>query len=47
VERRVSGLGSVPKRSAFLIEDGRTIRASWLLGGELPDLDAVLAAASR
>lgn len=39
-------MGSVPTRSAFLVEDGVTIRASWLLGGELPDVDAVIAAAS-
>lgn len=45
VEREVSGMRSVPTRSAFLIEDGRTIRAAWLLGSELPDVDAVLAAA--
>jgi hypothetical protein len=31
-------------RSAFLI-DGITVRASWHLGRELPDLDAVIAAA--
>jgi hypothetical protein len=32
-------------RSAFLIRDGRTIVESWLLAGELPDVDAVVAAA--
>ena len=31
-------------RSAFLI-DGEAVRAAWLLGGELPDLDIVIAAA--
>jgi hypothetical protein len=36
----------VAARSAFLIEDGERIRAAWMLGGELPDLDAVIAAAS-
>ena len=35
----------VSARSAFLIE-GDTVRASWLLGSELPDVDAVIAAAS-
>ena len=35
----------VPARSAFLIE-GDTVRASWLLESELPDVDAVIAAAS-
>jgi peroxiredoxin len=38
-------MADVPARSAFLIEDGSRIRASWMLGGELPDLDAVIAAA--
>ena len=32
-------------RSAFLIRDGETIEAAWMLGGELPDIDAVIAAA--
>lgn len=35
----------VAARSAFLLEDG-TVRAAWMLGAELPDLDAVIAAAS-
>ena len=35
----------VPARSAFLIE-GDTVRASWMLGSELPDVDAMIAAAS-
>ena len=35
----------VALRSAFLIRDGETIEMSWLLGGELPDIDAVIAAA--
>jgi len=35
----------VAARSAFLIEDGETIRAAWMLGRELPDIDAVIAAA--
>jgi peroxiredoxin len=38
-------LADVSARSAFLIE-GDTVRASWLLGSELPDIDAVIAAAS-
>jgi peroxiredoxin len=38
------GMSDVAMRSAFLIEDGATIRAAWLLGGELPDIDAVIAA---
>jgi peroxiredoxin len=39
------GMADVPARSAFLIEDGVRVRASWLLGRELPDIDAVVEAA--
>ena len=39
------GMLDVPARSAFLIEDGETILAAWMLGGELPDIDAVIAEA--
>ena len=39
------GMLDVPARSAFLIEDGATILAVWMLGGELPDIDAVIAEA--
>jgi peroxiredoxin len=39
------GMRDVPARSSFLVEDGATIRASWMHGRELPDLDAVIAAA--
>jgi peroxiredoxin len=35
----------VAARSAFLVEDG-TVRAAWMLGTELPDVDGVIAAAS-
>jgi peroxiredoxin len=35
----------VPIRSAFLIRDGETIEAAWMLGRELPDVDAVIEAA--
>jgi peroxiredoxin len=38
-------MSDVAIRSAFLIRDGATIEAAWLLGRELPDLDAVIAAA--
>jgi hypothetical protein len=31
--------------ACFLIEDGETIRAAWMLGSELPDFDAVIVAA--
>jgi peroxiredoxin len=37
------GMQDVPSRSAFLVRDGETIEAAWMLGGELPDLDAVIA----
>jgi peroxiredoxin len=40
-------MDDVPARSAFLIEDGTTIRETWMLGRELPDIDAVVAAAQR
>ncbi len=33
------------ERSAFLIA-GDTVRVSWMLGRELPDVDAIVAAAS-
>ena len=41
-----SACSDVAVRSAFLIRDGETIEAAWLLGGELPDIDAVIAAAA-
>jgi peroxiredoxin len=41
----LQGMADVSARSAFLIE-GDTVRASWMLGREMPDLDAVIAAAS-
>ncbi len=39
------GMSDVPLRSAFLIRDAETIEAAWLLGSEMPDIDAVIAAA--
>lgn len=39
------GMVDVAVRSAFLIRDGETIEAAWLLGRELPDVDAIVAAA--
>ena len=39
------GMADVSVRSAFLIRDGATIEATWMLGGELPDIDAVIEAA--
>jgi hypothetical protein len=37
-------MSDVPMRTAFLIRDGETIEAAWMLGSELPDIDAVIAA---
>jgi len=39
------GMVDVAARSAFLIEEGQTIKEAWMLGRELPDIDAVIAAA--
>lgn len=36
------GMIDVPARSAFLIRDGTTIDAAWMLGRELPDIDVVI-----
>ena len=41
------GMTDVPARSAFLIEDGERVLASWMLGAELPDLDTVIEAAGN
>jgi hypothetical protein len=35
----------VAMRSAFLIRDAATIEAAWMLGADLPDIDAVIAGA--
>jgi len=45
VVREIPEIGVVAARSAFLIEDGETIREAWMLGRELPDIDAAIAAA--
>ena len=42
----LGGMRDVAARSCFLIEDGQTIREAWMLGRELPDIDAVIAIAS-
>src|SRR5262245_33060057 len=44
VEVELLGMAGVAIRSAFLIE-GDTVRASWLLGREMSDIDVVFAAA--
>jgi glutaredoxin-dependent peroxiredoxin len=41
----LGGMQDVAARSAFLVEDGERIVEAWMLGRELPDLDAVIAAA--
>jgi hypothetical protein len=38
-------MADVASRSAFLVADGRSIVAAWMLGRELPDIDAVIEAA--
>jgi peroxiredoxin len=38
-------MADVAARSAFLIDDD-TVKAAWMLGTELPDVDAIVAAAS-
>ncbi len=43
----LGGMEDVAARSAFLIEDGETIREAWMLGRELPDIDAVIEAATE
>ena len=44
VEATLDGM-AVSARSAFLLDAG-TVRAAWMLGTELPDIDAAIAAAS-
>jgi peroxiredoxin len=39
------GIHDVAERAAFLIDHSATVRASWPLGTDLPDVDAVIAAA--
>ena len=41
----LGGMQDVAARASFLIEDGRMVVAAWMLGRELPDIDAVIAAA--
>jgi peroxiredoxin len=41
----LGGMSDVAARTAFLIEDGTTVRQAWMLGRELPDVDAIIAAA--
>ena len=41
----LDGMQDVAIRSAFLIRDGETVIESWMLGGDLPDIDAIVSAA--
>ncbi len=41
------GMSDVAIRSAFLIRDGETVEVAWMLGGEMLDVDAVIAAAGE
>ena len=36
----------VALRSAFLIRNGETIEASWMLGGDMPQIDVVIETAA-
>jgi peroxiredoxin len=47
VEFELAGMKGVAARSSFLIEDGEAIRAAWMLGSELPVVDAVIEAARQ
>jgi peroxiredoxin len=47
VEMELGGMKGVSARASFLIEDGETIRAAWMHGSELPDVDAVIEAARQ
>jgi glutaredoxin-dependent peroxiredoxin len=41
------GMIDVAVRSAFLIRDGATVEATWMLGGDLPDIDEIIARADE
>jgi peroxiredoxin len=46
VDTTVWGMAHVSRRSAFLIDEAGTVRAAWAYeGGELPDVDQIIAAA--
>jgi peroxiredoxin len=40
------GMADVPMRASFLIEDGSKVVETWMHGSEMPDIDAIVAAAS-
>jgi hypothetical protein len=39
-------MADVPMRASFLIEDGSKVAETWMHGSEMPDIDAIVAAAS-
>jgi peroxiredoxin len=41
------GMADIPMRAAFLVRDGKRVEASWMLGGDMPDIDEVIAVAGR
>lgn len=46
IAREYRGMKDVPLRSAFLVEQGGTVRRAWRYDdAEVPDLDAIVAAA--
>jgi peroxiredoxin len=46
VETTLWGMAGVSRRSAFLVDEAGTVRAAWAYeGGEVPDVDEILAAA--
>ncbi len=46
IARGFRGLGGVAERSAFLVDQGGTVRGAWRYGtSEVPDFDELLAAA--
>jgi peroxiredoxin len=46
VGREFRGMGSIPRRSAFLIDEGGTVRGRWRYGdSELPNFDELVRAA--
>jgi peroxiredoxin len=47
IELELGGMKGLSARTSFLIEDGQTIRAAWMHGSELPDVDAVIEAARQ
>lgn len=40
-------MSDVSKRASFLIRNGATIEAAWMLGGDMPDIDDVIARANE